>query len=87
MKKYYLIGIGGTGMNALAQVLAARGIMVCGSDRGFDRGDNAQLMYKLRRLGIELRPQDGSGVGSDIDRIIVSRAVEKDNPDLKKGKN
>ena len=73
-------------MNALAQVLAARGIMVCGSDRGFDRGDNVQLMYKLRRLGIELRPQDGSGVGSDIDRIIVSRAVEKDNPDLKKGK-
>ena len=74
-------------MNALAQVLAARGDGVSGSDRSFDRRENVALLYKLHRLGINLYPQDGSGIGNDISKIIVSRAVEDGNADLKKGED
>ncbi|MCP4365903.1 MAG: hypothetical protein GY800_11480, partial [Planctomycetes bacterium] len=34
---YHLVGLGGSGMSALAQVLSARGHKVSGSDRSLDR--------------------------------------------------
>jgi UDP-N-acetylmuramate--alanine ligase len=82
MEKYYLVGIGGSGMSALAQVLAHGGIEVCGSDRGYDQGENSVLFSKLKGLGVKLYPQDGSGTNSGIDKMIISRAIENDNPDI-----
>ena len=79
----HLIGIGGTGMSALARLLVAEGYQVTGSDRDFDHGRNQILAAKLSRLGITLYPQDGTGLLQRPDEAVYSTAVEEDNPDRK----
>ena len=86
MKYYYLIGIGGSGMNALAQVFIRQGAHVSGSDRSYDRGENKELFQKLKKIGVELYLQNGSGINRKIDKVIVSRAVENHNPDFLQAK-
>ncbi|TVR44744.1 MAG: UDP-N-acetylmuramate--alanine ligase [Planctomycetota bacterium] len=82
MGRVHFSGIGGAGMNPLAQLLAHRGIRVSGSDRAFDQGQNQVIQEILRGRGITLYPQDGSAIGPDIDRLIHSTAVERDTPEL-----
>ncbi len=79
----FFCGIGGSGMNPLAQVLRAHGHTVIGSDRGFDRGENAPVREALAAQGIQLVPQDGSGVTKDVTTLVVSSAVEPTIPDVK----
>lgn len=79
---YHLVGIGGAGMNALAQVLVAQGARVSGSDRAFDQGPPLAIFRKLAALGMRILPQDGRGVTSDRTGVVFSTAIEADNPDL-----
>ena len=83
MNKYYLIGIGGSGMSALAQILVHEGHQVSGSDRDTD----SFMINRLKRIGIKIYRQDGSSINKSLDRVIISRAIEDDNPDLIKVKN
>ncbi|HHT9118358.1 MAG TPA: UDP-N-acetylmuramate--L-alanine ligase [Candidatus Hypogeohydataceae bacterium YC38] len=86
---YHFVGLGGSGMSALAQLLLARGYGVSGSDRNLDRGISQSALggfQKLSSLGITCLPQDGSGLDGDVDIVVVSSAIEEDNPDLKKAK-
>ncbi len=70
-------------MSAIAQIMAARGDTVLGSDRDFDRSVNLALAEKLRRQGIRLAAQDGSGVNRTVRELVVSSAVEPAIPDVK----
>ena len=70
-------------MNPLAQLMRARGHEVQGSDRALDQGKSQDLAARLRDLGIDLRPQDGSAVTADIDRLVYSTAVEADTPEMR----
>lgn len=79
---YHVAGVAGVGMSALAQVLLAQGFSVTGSDRYLDRGQDLPVLDKLRRSGVQLVPQDGSGVRADTAGVIVSTAIEPDNPDV-----
>ncbi|OHB88400.1 MAG: UDP-N-acetylmuramate--L-alanine ligase [Planctomycetes bacterium RIFCSPHIGHO2_12_FULL_52_36] len=83
---YHLVGLGGSGMSPLAQVLLARGHRVSGSDRNLDRGTNHPLFQKLSRLGIACFPQDGSGVTEAASMVVISSAIEEDNPDVQKAR-
>jgi UDP-N-acetylmuramate--alanine ligase len=69
------------GMNPLAQALARSGAKVSGSDRYLDQGTEMDVFRKLRQLGISLTPQDGSAVDRQITALVVSTAIEEDNPD------
>lgn len=69
-------------MCGLAQVLLHEGISVSGSDRSYDRGGNLELFKKLKCLGVKIYPQNGSRISSEIDKVVISRAIEEDNPDL-----
>jgi UDP-N-acetylmuramate--alanine ligase len=69
-------------MSALAQFQAMTGGRVSGSDRAFDRGERGGLRAHLERLGIEVMPQDGSGLGADCAALIVSTAIEDQVPDV-----
>lgn len=80
--KFFFCGIGGSGMSAIAQVLAGRGVDVVGSDRNHDRGMHARMFANLAAQGIRLVPQDGSGVTADLTALIVSSAVEDSIPDV-----
>lgn len=69
-------------MSAVAQLLQGAGHRVTGSDRFLDQGDRLAVLDQLERSGIQLVPQDGSGVGPDTASVVVSTAIEDDNPDL-----
>ncbi len=78
----HVVGAAGTGMNALAQVLLARGWDVTGSDRYYDHGEKPAVLDKLERIGLRLVPQDGSSITDESRVVVVSSAIEDDNPDL-----
>lgn len=80
-KKIYFVGIGGVGMSALAQLAGWKGAAVSGSDRFFDRGELSDLKECLEGEGINIFPQDGSGI-SGAAAAVSSAAVESDIPDL-----
>lgn len=69
-------------MSALAAIFLQKGARVLGSDRSYDQGHTPQKFEALKKLGIELVPQDGAGLTSDIDALIVSSAVEDSIPDV-----
>lgn len=79
---YHLAGVAGVGMSALAEFLLGRGCRVTGSDRDLDSGRDLPVFLTLRRAGVGLRPQDGSGVRERPDALVVSSAIEGGNPDL-----
>jgi len=81
-EQYHLVGVAGVGMSALAQAFAAAGRTVSGSDRYYDAGVDLDAIRRLRRAGIDFRPQDGSGVGPHTKALVVSTAIEHDNPDI-----
>jgi len=83
---FHFVGIGGSGMSALAQILVARGMNVSGSDRYYDRGEKARLFDKLTSLKISLFNQDGSGLEAPVDKVVISTAIEDDNLEIKKSK-
>lgn len=80
----HLVGIGGVGMSALAQALLDAGGTVTGADRALGRsGARPGVLAALARAGVRLFPDDGSGIGPDTARVIVSTAVEETNRDLR----
>ena len=79
----HLVGIGGVGMSALAQALLDAGGTVTGADRALGgSGARPGVLAGLARAGVRLFPDDGSGIGPDTARVIVSTAVEETNRDL-----
>ena len=85
----HLIGIGGVGMSALAQALLSLGRSVSGADRLVSSVARELWPSGLSRLascGVRIFPDDGSGVDASVDRVIVSTAIEADNPGLARAK-
>ncbi|MGE4489765.1 MAG: Mur ligase domain-containing protein, partial [Kiritimatiellales bacterium] len=76
--KIHFIGIGGTGMNGVAQLAAHAGHTVSGSDRATD----LDIFQTLEKLGIRIVPQDGSGITEQTEAVVYSTAIENDNPDI-----
>lgn len=74
---FHIIGIGGIGMSAIAEVMLALGYEVQGSDLT----DSANLQ-RLRRMGVRVfvghRPENLAGAT----HIVISSAVKPGNPEL-----
>ncbi|HEY1606919.1 MAG TPA: Mur ligase family protein [Allosphingosinicella sp.] len=81
-KSYFFCGIGGSGMLPLACILRAQGAQVAGSDRSLDQGRVGDKFEFLKRQGIALYPQDGSGLTSADQLLVASAAVEENVPDV-----
>lgn len=79
----HVVGVAGVGMNAVAQVLQARGYAVSGSDR-IQQNNEAEspILETLARQGIAVQPQDGRAVTRETGALVISSAIEPDNPDL-----
>lgn len=69
-------------MLPLALILRARGHDVAGSDRSLDAGRTSDKFSFLRKQGVELFPQDGSGLKSADQILVTSAAVEETVPDV-----
>jgi UDP-N-acetylmuramate--L-alanine ligase len=83
----HFVGVGGAGMSALAQIHAMDRGPATGSDRDFDRGRGTALKAKLTALGIKLFPQDGSAITSNTGLVVLSTAIEGENPEIAKAKS
>ncbi len=84
-KTYFFCGIGGSGMMPLAAIAAQKGHRILGSDRAYDRGDSPAKFASLKKLGVVLHPQDGSGVTANfqsLHALVISSAVEDSIPDV-----
>ncbi len=80
--RYHLVGAAGVGMSALAEALLGQGMRVSASDRYVDTGQNLPVIRQLAAAGVAWAPQDGRGVEAGIRAVVVSTAIEPDNPDL-----
>lgn len=75
--KIHIIGIGGTGMSAIAVVLHESGTVVTGSDRS-----ESEYTEYLRSRGIHVTvPQKAENI-TDPDMVFYSSAIHDDNPEL-----
>ncbi len=78
IKKIHFIGIGGSGMSALAYVLLKRGFSVSGSDI-----NSCALTVKLGEYGAEVYAGHAQENVFDKDAVVVSSAIREDNVELR----
>lgn len=83
IEKAYFIGIGGIGISALAKVYLANGWQIEGSDL-----QNSEIIKNFQKQGFKVwvGPHRASHIKKNIDLVIYSPAVPKDNPELKQAK-
>ncbi len=77
VKHIHFVGIGGSGMSGIAEVLANLGFNVSGSDLA----DNATTR-RLADLGVRIHVGHAAGHVADADALVVSTAVKADNPEV-----
>ena len=80
----FFIGIAGAGMSAIAQYLQGTGKKVSGSDRYFTPETPNETRDKLEAEGIQCFMQDGSGITTATDLVVVSTAIEDTVFEVKK---
>lgn len=81
-KHIHFIGIGGSGIYPIVQILHSKGFFITGSDN--NEGDTIDA---LRKIGIQvfIGQSEKNIIGADV--IIYSAAIMQDNPELIAAKN
>lgn len=77
VKNLHFVGIGGSGMSGIAEVLLNLGFQVSGSDLG----ENAATR-RLKKLGVKVYLGHSEQHLGDADAVVVSTAVGADNPEV-----
>jgi UDP-N-acetylmuramate--alanine ligase len=75
--RLHLVGIGGSGMSAIARVLLGRGFKVSGSDRQLN-----ELTADLQANGATIYEGHRAANITGADVLVVSSAVPPDNPEV-----
>ena len=76
-KRIHFIGIGGSGMCPLAEILHAKGYHIQGSDN-----NESSIVDKIRNLGIPVMMGQKAENIKDADMIVYSAAIQRGNPEL-----
>jgi UDP-N-acetylmuramate--alanine ligase len=76
----------GSGMSAIAQYLSWSGHEITGSDRIAFAEEMKESREKLEQCGCIVFPQDGSGITAATGVLVISTAIEDDNPDIAAGR-
>lgn len=77
VKRLHFVGIGGSGMSGIAEVLLNQGYQVSGSDLA----ENA-VTRRLQSLGARVFKGHDAEYAAGADAIVVSGAVPDDNPEV-----
>jgi UDP-N-acetylmuramate--alanine ligase len=77
VKRVHFVGIGGSGMSGIAEVLATQGYRVSGSDLAASK-----VTARLARLGVTVAIGHAPANVADADAVVVSTAVAPDNPEI-----
>ncbi len=78
IKKLHLVGIGGTGMCGIAEVLLNSGYKITGSDIKL-----TFVTKRLEELGIKIFYEHKPENVGDADVVVISSAIRDDNPEIK----
>lgn len=80
--KIHCIGIGGSGVSALAAILIGMGKTISGSD-----STGSELISHLEKIGAKIKlSHDSSNLPSDAELIIYSSAIPDSNPERMEAK-
>jgi UDP-N-acetylmuramate--alanine ligase len=80
--KIHCIGIGGIGLSGIAQLYHERGNKVSGSDI-----EHSYIIEKMKDKGIKIEiGHDESNLEDDVDMVVFSSAILKNNVELEKAK-
>lgn len=77
VKKVHFVGIGGSGMSGIAEVLLNLGFSVSGSDLASN-----STTQRLAKLGAQVFKGHDAANLQDADVVVVSTAVREDNPEV-----
>ena len=77
IKHIHFVGIGGSGMNGIAEVLLNLGFKVSGSDLA-----DSAVTQRLQTLGAIIHHGHDATNLRDADAVVVSTAVKADNPEV-----
>ncbi len=77
VRNIHFVGIGGSGMSGIAEVLVNQGYAVSGSDIG----DNAATA-RLQKMGARVMRGHAEAHVDNADVLVVSTAVKDDNPEV-----
>ena len=77
VRNIHFVGIGGSGMSGIAEVLVNQGYAVSGSDIG----DNAATA-RLQKMGARVMRGHAEANVDNADVLVVSTAVKDDNPEV-----
>ncbi len=78
IKKIHFIGIGGSGMNGIAEVLINMGYDVSGSDLA-----ETEVTARLKKLGATIYTGHRKENVAGVHCVVYSSAVKKDNPEVR----
>ncbi len=77
MQRIHLIGIGGSGMSGIAEVLHNLDFKVSGSDQ-----QRSKTTERLVNMGVSVHYQHDAALIKQADVVVYSSAISKNNPEL-----
>jgi len=77
IRRVHFVGVGGAGMNGIAEVVANQGFEVSGSDL-----NESGVTRHLRELGVNIFIGHDATHIAGVDVLVVSTAVPEDNPEV-----
>ena len=77
VRHIHFVGIGGSGMSGIAEVLSNLGYQVSGSDLS-----DSSVTRRLAGLGIKVKTKHQKENINGADAVVVSSAVQADNPEV-----
>ena len=77
VKRIHMIGIGGSGMCPIAEILHSKGYILTGSDN-----NESDPLKRIKALGIKVFMGHSAENVTGAELIIYSAAISKDNPEL-----
>ena len=79
-KRIHFVGIGGSGMFPLVQILHSKGHVITGSDID----DNSDIVRAEREMGIKVNVPHVAGAVDGADVVVVTAALFKNNPEVER---
>ena len=77
IRRVHFVGVGGAGMNGIAEVLVNQGFEVSGSDL-----QESRATRHLRKLGVKVFIGHDAMQVDGVDVLVVSTAVPESNPEI-----
>ncbi|MGH6610888.1 MAG: UDP-N-acetylmuramate--L-alanine ligase, partial [Burkholderiaceae bacterium] len=81
VKHIHFVGIGGSGMSGIAEVLLTLGYSVSGSDTA-----DSAVTRRLTKLNAKVTHQHSAANINGADAVVISSAVAEDNPEVQEAR-